>query len=183
MDDDLVHEYDAAKRRAYYLKTRQLKGKRSATIKVTKPRPKAAPKPPVKTKAQRQAERRKQLEAQVTTLKNRLEALREVMAEKVKQAKARSGVKPAKSSSKKTASTTTSQTKSASKVAPKLTAKQKADAAKRSKEYYDENKYTSKDQLLANEVKSLTAKIKTIQERIAKMNKTGSTGARKIQSK
>lgn len=157
MADELVHEYDPAKRREYYLKTRQLKGRKRGTVQ----------KPPTKTRAQRQAERRKKLEAEVAALKGRLEKLREALKTLTQQAKARSGVDPKSTTSKK------SETKGKSSPTKK-TAAQKAKDAKASKEYYEKNK----DKLLEEEVQSLKAKIKTIQERIAKMRKNGSAGAR-----
>ncbi|QAY17131.1 hypothetical protein SEA_MADAMATO_13 [Streptomyces phage Madamato] len=153
MADELVHEYDAAKRRAYYLKTRQLKGRKTGVTY----------KPVAKTRAQRQAERRKKLEAEVTALKGRLEKLRKALAVLTEQAKARSGAD--------SKSTTSTAAKSADN---KQTAAQKAKDAKASKEYYEKNK----DKLLEDQVKSLKAKIKTIQERIEKMRKNGSVGAR-----
>lgn len=166
MADDLEHAYDPVKRREYYLKTRKLKGRKAAAIRTSKSRPTAKPKPPTKTRAQRQAERRRKLEAEVNALKARLEKLRDALAELTKQAKARSGVKPASSTPKKS-------------TAKKQTAAQKAQAAKQSKEYYEKNK----DEILADEVKSLKGKIKTIQARIEKMRKNGSVGARKPTAK
>ncbi|AOZ64878.1 hypothetical protein SEA_MAYA_13 [Streptomyces phage Maya] len=162
MADEIVHEYDPAKRRAYYLKTRQLKGrtKKGVTLK-----------PATKTRAQRQAERRKKLEAEVTALKGRLEKLRKALSVLTEQAKARSGAETKKTPAKKASS--------AAKSSTKQTAAQKAKAAKASKEYYEKNK----DKLLEDEVKSLKAKIKTMQERIEKMRKNGSVGARNTTSK
>lgn len=172
MAEELEHAYDAAKRREYYLKTRHLKGRKKAAAKTSTSRPIAKkPKPPTKTRAQRQAERRRKLESEVNALKARLEKLRDALSLLTKQAKARSGVKP-KSTAKKTAA-------KKSTTAPKQTATQKAKAAKRSKEYYDKHK----DEILADEIKSLKGKIKTIQERIEKMRKEGSVGARKPTAK
>ncbi|AWN06113.1 hypothetical protein SEA_MIEK_10 [Streptomyces phage Miek] len=159
MDSEVAHAYDAAKRRDYYLRTRNLKGRKPGAKKVA----------PKKTRAQRQAERRRKLEAQVDALKARLEKLREVLASEVKKAQARSGVKDSKTPAKKA-----SPSKSSSKT-PKLTAAQKAKAAKAAEEYRKKNQ----DLLLEDQVKSLNGKIKTIQERIAKMRKEGSIGARK----
>ncbi|AXQ61252.1 hypothetical protein SEA_LIBERTYBELL_11 [Streptomyces phage LibertyBell] len=168
----IIHEYDPVKRREYYLKTRQLKGHVPKALKSTKVTPPRVAVKPAPNRQQRQEERRRQLQAQVDALKVRLQKLREALAELVKAAKARSGVKtPAKKQLSKAGN--------GKKAAPKQTAKQKTDAAERSKEYYEKNK----DQLLADEVKSLTAKIKTIQERIAKMRKTSSAGASKNSNK
>jgi len=174
MDDRtyVIHEYDPVKRREYYLKTRDLKGLvPQPTVKTEPPRSAIAVKPEP-NRQQRQEERRRKIEAQVDALKIRLKKLREVLAEQTKAAKARSGVRtPAKKSPAH---------EEGDKTAPKQTATQKADAAEKSKEYYEKNK----DQILADEFKSLTAKIKTIQERIAKMRtETSSAGAKKIQNK
>lgn len=160
MVDDLEHAYDASKRREYYLRTRKLKGRKPGAKKVVKPK---------LTRAQRQAARRKKLEAQVNSLKRKLEILRDALKLATEQAQARSGMKPNKTESKKSTST---QKKTESK---KLTSAEKAKAAKASAEYREKNP----DKALEEEVKSLNAKIKTIQERIAKMRKTGSVGAQK----
>lgn len=167
----IIHEYDPVKRREYYLKNRELQGLvPKAAVKTAVQRSKAAVKP-APNRQQRQEEHRRKLQAQVDALKARLETLRKALAELVKAAKARSGVEtPDKKDSAKPAG---------SKAAQKLTPKQKAEASERSKENYEKNK----DQVLADEVKSLTAKLKTIQERIAKMRKTSSAGATKTQNK
>lgn len=167
MADDLQHAYDPAKRREYYLKTRKLKGRKAAAIRTSTSRPTAKPKPPTLTRAQRQAARRRKLEAEVNALKARLEKLRDALEELTKKAKARSGVKPNSTAPKKSTAKKT--------TAKKQTASQKAKAAKQSKEYYEKHK----DEILADEIKSLKGKIKTIQERIEKMRKNGSVGARK----
>ena len=165
MDDEVViHEYDPVKRREYYLKNRNLKGRTSRTA--VKPAP---------NRQQRQEERRRKLQAQVDALKARLQTLRETLGELTKAAKARSGVKTPSAKQQPSKKDTSN----GKKAADKPTAKEKADAAKRSKEYYEKNK----NQVLADEVKSLTAKIETIQERIANMRKTSSAGANKIQIK
>jgi chromosome segregation ATPase len=169
MADELVHDYDAVKRREYYLKNRKLKGRKPALVKTTTARRKAAYKPPTKTRAQRQEERRRQIEAKITALKGRLEKLQEVLAAETKKAQARSGVTPAKAKDDKKSSG------SSNTPAKKLTAAQK------SKKAADEKKAREKDpdQSLADQVKSLTERIKTIQERIAKMRKENSAGAKK----
>lgn len=163
MDDDLVHSYDSLKRREYYLRTRKLKGRKKGFVK---------PAPRKKTRAQRQAERRRKQEAQIAALKGRLEKLRDVLAELTKKAQARSGVDATKTA-KKSAS---SQQKSLDKT-EKLTAAQKAAKAKADK------KRREADQTPEAQIKSLNEKIKTIQERIAKMRKDGSDGARRNTSK
>jgi chromosome segregation ATPase len=164
MDDELLHNYDAIKRREYYLRTRKLKGRKKGAV-----RPKA---PPKKTRAQRQAERRKKQEAQIAALKGRLEKLRAVLKQLTEAAQKRSGVETKKADPTKSAS----QQKSSGKT-EKLTAAQKAAKAKADK------KRREKLDTPEAQIKSLNEKIKTIQERIAKMRKDGSVGARRNTSK
>lgn len=156
-EEILAHDYDAIKRREYYLKNRKLKGRHPGAARTLKPRSKTV-KSPVQTRAQRQAARRKKIEAQVAALKGRLERLRAVLAEEVKKAQSKSGATSSKAPAKSAAKT----------PEKKLTAAQKAKAAKAAEDYRKKNP----DKVLADEVKSLTAKIKTIQERITKMRKT-----------
>jgi chromosome segregation ATPase len=167
MADELVHisAYDAAKRREYYLRTRKLKGRKHGSPK---------PAPHHKTRAQRQAERRRHQEAKIAELKARLKKLQEVLAAEVKKAQARSGVKSTKTDTK-----TASSQKSSNSKSDKLTASQKAKKAKEDKKRREQNKDVSLDE----QVKSLMQRIKTIQERIAKMRKDGSVGARRNTSK
>jgi len=174
MDDgelvrSIVHGYDPAKRREYYLRTRKLKGRKPGARQDLRGRVTAKPR---LNRAQRQAKRTRELEAKVNALKARLEKLRAVLAQLTKEAQARSGHKSNKATPKKT----TSDKKSS---APKQTASQKAKAAKRSKEYYEKNR----DKILAEEAKSLIGKIKTIQQRIEKMRKDGSIGVRRSTSR
>jgi uncharacterized protein with von Willebrand factor type A (vWA) domain len=169
MAEELAHAtaaYNAAQRREYYLRTRKLKGRKHGSVK---------PAHPHKTRAQRQAERRKHQEAKIAELKARLQKLQEVLAAEVKKAQARSGVKTHKTEPK-----TTSSPKSNSNSKPEhLTAAQKAKKAKEDKKRREKNKDLSLDE----QVKSLTQRIKTIQERIVKMRKDGSVGARRNTAK
>ena len=169
MGEDLEHAsaaYNAAKRREYYLRTRKLKGRTHGSDN---------PLHPHKKRAQRQAERRRQQEAKIAELKGRLKKLQEVLAAEVKQAKARSGVKTSKTETK-----TTGSSNGTSNSKPEhLTSAQKAKKAKEDKKRREKNKDLSLDE----QVKSLTQRIKTIQERIAKMRKNGSVGARRHTSK
>lgn len=167
MADDLAHisAYDAQKRREYYLRTRKLKGRKHGAAK---------PVAPHKTRAQRQAERRKKQAAQIAALKGRLQKLRDVLAAEVKKAQARSGVDTTKA--KPASKSSTSAQKSSGKP-EKLTAAQKAKKAKE-----DKKRREAMDTPEA-QIKSLNEKIKTIQERIAKMRKDGSVGARRTTAK
>lgn len=164
MDDELIHAYDSAKRREYYLRNRNLKGRNHGSA------VKGAP--PKKTRAQRQAERRKKQQAQIAALKGRLEKLRNVLAAETKAAQIRSGVKTAKSADKESSSKQGDSSE-------KLTASEKAAKAKAAKKLREKNADPSLDQ----QIKSLTEKIKKVQERIMKMRKNGSLGVRKTQTK
>ena len=156
MDNTLEHNYDAVKRREYYLKNRALKGRKHGIVRVASPK---------KSRAQLQAERRKHQEAQIAAMKSRLEKLRDVLAAETKKAQARSGVDT---------STATSTAKSAS----SSSSTQKLTPAQKAKKAAAEKKARAKNQTLDEQVKSLTEKIKTIQVRIAKMRKDGSVGAK-----
>lgn len=162
MDDELTHDYDAIKRREYYLRNRKLKGRKHGSVKVAAP---------VKSRAQRQAERKKRQEAQIAALKGRLEKLRAVLSAETKKAQARSGV------TSSTAASSAPESSSGNSPAQKLTAAQKA------KKAAAEKKAREKNQTLDEQVKSLTEKIKTIQARIIKMRKDGSVGAKRTTTK
>ncbi len=160
---DLLHDYDAAKRRDYYLRTRKLKGHTKKAIH-----------PPVpKTHAQRQ----KELEARVNKLKDRLAKLHVILKQMTEAAQKRSGV--SKNSSEK-ASIKKHDSKSVddptSKYAKK-TQKQKDEAAAAAKKYRDKNAS------LSDQVTELNKKIKAIRERINRLQKTGSVGASKSSKK
>ncbi len=150
--DSLLHEYDPLKRREYYLKNRELKGRRKngRDDLGELSRFKTSVATAVKKKSKKTpAQKRKAVAANLEALKGRLERLREVLRELVKAAKGRSGVKG-------------DEKKSKDREPSKLSAKQKAAAKKRSKEYYDKHKGTPEAQ-----VKEIQAKIKEIQAKIA----------------
>jgi hypothetical protein len=150
MDDALEHDYDATKRRQYYLRTRNLKGRTKGSVRIA---------PPKKTRAQRQAERRKKQEAQIAALKSRLEKLRDVLAAETKKAQAKSGVDTAKDSSKTASPSSTTQ---------KLTPAQKA------KKAAAEKKARAKNQTLDEQVQSLTKKINAILVHLNNLHSNGS---------
>lgn len=166
MDEELVHDYDAAKRREYYLRNRHLKGRKKGAVK--------PPAKPHLTQEQRRKARQKKLEAQVADLKARMEKLQAVLKTLTEQAKKRSGVE-----TKKKDSTKTNSQESSSKSDNKKSSKpEHKTAAQKAKEAAAQKKYRSKNEQLADEVKSLTGKLKTLQERIAKMRKTQAAKAR-----
>lgn len=128
--------YDPVKRRERYLRSRELKGRTSTKIEEDRER------------------RRRETEAKVEELRDRLSKLREILAQLVKEAKARSGVEGDAKSSKKSSDNTS-----------KMTEKEKSEAAKASKEYYEKNK----DEILDEQVKSLNAKIDRVKQKIDDM--------------
>ena len=151
-DSFLLHKqpYNAAKAHEYYLRTRQLKGRKKGQAQQT-----AAQR--AKAKAAAEAKRKKAVQAEVTKLKARLERLQEELRKLVAAAKARSGVK-------ETPTETASRNESSKSNKP-LTAKQKAAKAKSAKENYEKNK---KKQSPDDELKEVRAEIKAIREKIKK---------------
>lgn len=152
-ESSLQHEYDAAKRRAYYLRTRKLKGRKKADPAIAMARRAAA-------QAAKLA-KRKAMEAKVNALKGRLDKLKKVLAEMVKAAQARSG-----GDSKGTA---LGKAISSEAKPEKKTAKQEAAAKKSAEKYAKAHKNDAKPTSLATQAKDLTAKIATIEKRIAKL--------------
>lgn len=149
-------DYDPRKRREYYLRTRKLKGRKVGSGKTDiarHPSTKSAPVlKPIRSVPKKTAEQRRQeTEARVAALQERLDKLRKVLQELVAQAKARSGVEDTKSTPPQ-------------KQAPQ-TNQQKAEAAKRSQDYYEKNK----DQILSDKEKTLQGQIKRVEERIREM--------------
>lgn len=168
--------YDPAKRREYYLRTRQLLGRKTGqALDTSRERNKSSSPPFVPPKKAKASSKQSDFQAQMDALNARLDKLKKVLAELVKQAQARSGVEPADTKA------------SSNKPAKKLTAKQKADAAKRAKKSAEKNK--DKKQTPSQQIKALETKIKAIQAKIKKMkaeiaakkkpstHKTGSVGA------
>lgn len=154
---DLLHEYDAMKRREYYLRTRKLVGRsRGSAQPSPKERPSAAVMPAKKTRGRR----RKELEARVNRLKARLERLQEVLRALVEAAQARSGVDD--NSAEETESKTSNP---ASPSTEEKTQQEKDEAAEAAQEYRDKNKE------LEAQVLDLNNKIKAIHERIKRLRR------------
>lgn len=189
---ELFHEeeYDPVKRREYYLRTRQLKGRPRGgassgpvierpgqTNEASTTRPSGGTTLPAKTPP-KPAGSKTSIETRVAELQARLEKLRSVLRELVKQAKARSGVveqptknpsTPSKPSDKKST----------------LTPQQQAAQEKAAREYYEKHK----NEILEEQAKQLESQIKSVQEKIANMraqleqaaaknkHKTGSAGS------
>lgn len=166
-ESDLKHAYDPAKAREYYLRTRELKGRRKSAVELTtsmktKTVTESSPSAKAKALATKKAKRLRGIaEDRVGALETRFEKLNKVLAELVKQAKARSGIddnNDSKSSSSKSSG-------SDQKDRKPLTASQKRDAAKKAKEAREKDG----DPSLAAQAKALEAKIENVRERIAKI--------------
>jgi hypothetical protein len=185
--DELIHAalpYDPAQAHLYYLNNRKLKGKTPGEAKtkigragarslpISKARAKVVPisrpKVPRKKTAEQLKKERKAVEARVGALKTRLETLRKVLAQLTKQAKLRSGV-----------TTPTASEKKASSEKSDLTTKQKSDAAKSSKDYYDKNKKKE----IPDDAKALQVKIQDVQDKIKKMREELAAANKKPEKK
>lgn len=158
VENFLAHDYDPVKRRDYYLRTRDLKGRESRAV---------APSPLVRSRSinslptnsagpQKTSPDRKTTEALIEELKVRLQKLRAVLDQLVNDARVRSGDSPVEKISGANAPSSS---------APKQTAQEKADAAQRAKDYYEAHK----DEILGQQVKDLSNKISTISEKIKEM--------------
>jgi DNA repair exonuclease SbcCD ATPase subunit len=164
----LLHDYDAVKRREYYLRTRKLIGRTKKATPSAVAKRSATKTPPAKTHAQRQ----KELEARVARLQAKFARLQVALKAMVEAAQKRSGVK-------KNASETVAESKYQSKKSStdptskyeKKTQKQKDVAAEAAAKYRDKN------QVLTDQVTDLNNKIKAIRERMKRLQKTGSVGA------
>ena len=169
-EDSLSHEYDPVKRREYYLKKRQLKGRKHGAQLASNPR--------AKSRAEIAKERHAHLQEQVSALKGRLDKLQAALKVLVAQAKARSGVKPSTTSTAK--KTAASQQKAPAKPQKLTTAQKKAKAEAQAKVRREQavKNGTADNGQLSSEVKALNEKIKTIQARIEKMRKSGAIGSR-----
>ena len=162
---NLLHAYDALKRREYYLKNRKLIGRvKKPEVSVGR---KAAKKLPVKkTRAQRQ----KELEARVARLQGKLKQLQAALKVLVEAAQKRSGVDKTSAEKAESKYQPSKTSDPESKYADK-TQKQKNDAAKAAEKYRD------KHEVLEEQVTDLNNKIKSIRDRIKRIQKTGSVGA------
>lgn len=161
IDDFLKHEYDPVKAREYYLRTRQLKGRRAATpfanpgrtpanSATTKDQPLPSGPKPNEPKTKTQAER-------VAAVQRRLDRLKAALALLVEQAKARSGVESDPEPTKKSATS-----KETAPEKPKSTQEKKeaADKAREARQKENPQSLTAQEQ-------SLRAEVKQVQEQIA----------------
>jgi len=159
--------YNAAERHAYYLRTRQLKGRKAAAPKSTTSRSshRAVAKPVVKKSGaqfgKKTAYGRAAAQAQVAAIEGRLGTLRKVLQDLLSQSKEKPKSKDKSSSSSKS---------SGSNSKRDLTPKQKADQAKRSKEFYDKHKELkpkAEGKTVEEKIKNVRAQIKQMQSELA----------------
>jgi hypothetical protein len=160
-DSALIHGgvYDPVKARAYYLRTRELKGRRPTTATASSPgrggrRPATAPGKPNRSKTNG---RQEELRAQKAALEKRLDRLREVLRELVDAAKKRSGVEDKSDSPAEKAE----KNKSAKKDSP-LTQKEKREKAKKAAEEYEKEHSSG----LSNDVAELKRQVQDIRAKI-----------------
>ena len=183
-DSALLHagDYDPAYARAYYLRTRKLKGRKKAS---GLPKPKSyydrnqntvAKDAPAAFRRAAEgnegkynqddpptpAERRAQLTAQRDALEARLDRLREVLRAKVAAAQKRSGVE---SKANKTPESKKTETEKSKKEDSKLTEQEKREKAEKAREEY---KKENQSPSLSKEVEQLQREIRAIQLKIKK---------------
>lgn len=167
--------YDPVKAREYYLRTRKLKGRGTGTSRAAVGRP--SPKGEISARLARQAQvaqtqrrakaasNRKAVEAKVAALQVRMGALQNVLKELVAQQGAEKAKANDKAAKEASGSKSAAGGKSSADRKP-LTAKQKSDAAKRSKEHYEENKQPAIKKLKGKE---LDDKITEVRSKITQM--------------
>lgn len=150
-----ARDYDPAARRAYYLRTRQLKGRKvgsSKTAVARHPAPTSfSPQKPKPATPKRAQQTRESVEARVAALKEKLATVQRILAELVAQAKLRSGVE--------------SQNLPKPINSPPSTPQQKAQAAKAAQDYYEKNK----EEILSDQAKALEGKIRSVEAKIKEM--------------
>jgi hypothetical protein len=180
--NELMHftDYDPQARHLAYLRTRQLKGRQpaaAAPVKVPNrntgvvgPTKKPAPRKTVPNPAPKPTDStatRAANQAKVDALKTRLEKLRAVLKDLVDKAQVRSGLPTAAEQASKASAAT--KAAPAKKPAKELTAKQKADARKRSAEWYAKNKTKKVSEVtkdLQSQIDDTNAKIKAMRTKL-----------------
>lgn len=164
--------YDAAKAHEYYMRRRQLIGRKPAAQFSPKGRPSAgahfgAPKPK-KTQANKTAhQRQKEIEAKIGLMKVRLAKLQKVLDDLIKKAKTETDKAKPKTGKEASAD-------------KKLTGSEKSKAAKASKDYYEKHK---KDKQPSSETDDLQRKIETTLKKIeaARVKLSKSNSAKPVQ--
>lgn len=142
--------YDPRKRREYYLRTRQLKGREPGAG-----RPPSAPSGRPNLNLSTEKERRERVEA----LQRKLDRLKEIYQELLAQSKGRAGIEsPSKTPAKKASSS------KGGSSSTKTTAKERREAAERSKEWRE--KHPKKK---SQPEKSVEEKLASLRKAIAKI--------------
>ncbi len=170
-DSALLHAqvYDPAKARAYYLRTRQLKGRGSSLPRVTIDRSSGSPRVEISKGSNNKksdSSRNGSAEERLAQLKGRLERLKGLLEERVKQAKERSGIKVAE---KQDTTTSPADKQKDAKGKSPATAKEKKDAAKRAKESYEKtkgSKGSTSDADVADEIQAVQKQIAEVQDQL-----------------
>lgn len=163
--------YDPQARRQRYLETRQLKGRRRAERNDIASRSSghggsngAASGGQHQNNSGNHQQVSAETKARIAALRGRLDHLRDILAQKVEAAQKRSGVE---TKSQRDSKTSTTSKKGSGGGSEKLTAKQKADAAKRSKDYYEKHKNDSSSSSDSQSIEQLRKQIKQIEAQIA----------------
>jgi len=161
--------YDPQKAREYYLRTRQLKGRRPAASQATIGRAASShdtgnegknARP--KSNAEMRASRRRQLEAEKAKLERRIEELKNALESLVRQAKRRAGISASEDKQKDSDPKEQADRNTRDKKDKPLTEKQKADKRKASKEQYEKEKGMT----LSREVEALRDQAKDIRAKL-----------------
>lgn len=168
-DSALFHGgYDPVKARAYYLRTRKLKGRKASTADVPSP-VRGVEKPPgsavikgSKVNRANTKSRQAELLAQKERLEKRLDRLREILAQLVIAAKSRSGVKKPDSKDAAPETQTDKADRNSDEKSKRLTPSQKTAKAKQAKEAYEKEHPNS----LSTNVDILKEQVKDIQNQI-----------------
>lgn len=129
--------YDPAKAREYYLRTRNLKGRRPGAAKVA-----STAGPPAKgaSNAEMRLSRRKKLEAEKAQLERRIEELKNALESLVRQAKRRAGISASEDAQKDSDPKEQADRNTRDKKEKPLTEKQKREKREASKEQYEKEK-------------------------------------------
>lgn len=150
--------YDAAKAREYYLRTRQLKGRRPTAQVASIGRPVARG----ASNAEMRLSRRKKLEAEKAKLEKRIEELKNALESLVRQVKRRAGISASEDAQKGSDPKEQADRNTRDKKDKPLTEKQKADKREASKEQYEKEKGMT----LSREVEALRDQAKDIRVKL-----------------
>ncbi len=150
--------YDAAKAREYYLRTRQLKGRRPTAQVASIGRPVARG----ASNAEMRLSRRKKLEAEKAKLEKRIEELKNALESLVRQTKRRAGISASEDAQKGSDPKEQADRNTRDKKDKPLTEKQKADKREAPKEQYEKEKGMT----LSREVEALRDQAKDIRVKL-----------------